>query len=728
MTLASRWLTFGQVLRSGTKTKLRPYQERLVSAVMDDVAAGVPEIVLAAAPGAGKTEMSFGIIRRALAQGLAARLLVLAHGTTVLRRQFADRARAELGERMVYEHVPGKGARRRLAATTAAVVVAIPQSLHRNDALPACDVVIVDEAHEFYSARMAKSVIARAGARSVVLLTGTPSKFIARGLPLRSIALHDVMKECPEAVCDPAIDLVSSEFLVEYGRYNRDGEIQKTFRFARKQTTATLDGLLAKMVEHLPRRRGQRASGWHEAISRIGKTIVACRSLALANQVAEYFRKRGVNAGLSTHENDLGSAEIERFKADDDMTLLIVVRRGVLGFNFPELMNLVDMTGTINIDRIFQMFARVVRPHPTRPKARKLFVKMTPKGKMEGYTKDVVSAALQLGRKETFESFNGGNLDCVVIPRWRGDGETGGGAPKDGGGRAAGPRKLRPLARCFRASDFFETVESMDEEFSPYAKTTLGRSRDLLLTRQPQRELVCSFAGCGRAARSRGFCKSHYRQWKKHGRLAEIVIHHFPTSCTFEGCDRRHAAHGLCDAHLGQKRKGRSLRPIQEAPRSTRGPVQAAEEKRIISLRRSGMSFSQIAFETGRSFQTVFKRIVMAEAAGTIHRVRHFQEKAAPGEIRHCSFEGCGKDAKSAGLCVGHYQQRRMGQELRELRTKRPRGSPARNCVFPGCSRTSERRGMCSAHRRQDVLGQELRPIRPMRTFARAADARADRA
>lgn len=580
--------------------KLRPYQRRLVSAVSKEIAAGTPEIVLAAAPGAGKTEMAFAIIRRVLAKRLASRVLVLAHGTTVLRRQFAERAVVELGAEMVHEHVRG----RKPPASGAVVIVALPQSLHRRENLLACDLVIVDEAHEFYDAEMAKRVIRKVGAKSVVLLTGSPSRFIARGLPLHSFSLHQIMKECPGAVCDPAIDLVASEFLIPYDRFNHDGEVKKDVRFGRAATKATLDGLLEKMVAHLPRRRGRAVSGWQATIAEMGKTIVACRSLALARQVASYFRDRGVNAGLSTHKDDLGSEEIQRFKDDATMALLIVVRRGVLGFNFPELLNLVDMTGTINIDRIFQMFARVVRPHPTRPKTRKLFVKMTPKGKMEGYTKDVMSAALQLGRKETFETFNGGNLDGVVIPRWRGDDE---GAVARNPRGAVSPNKLRPLAKCFLASDFFEAVSSMDQEFSPYARTTLNESRRGLLGLDHIGN-PCSFVGCGKPNRSRGLCGTHAAQ-RDRGDEPHAVVSKAARGtrsfCVFPVCGGIVEAHGLCAAHDRQKRFGRELRPV--------------------------------------------------------HRTNY-------GAV--CSFDGCGRRHASKGLCSGHWGQQRSGRMLGPLRPK----------------------------------------------------------
>lgn len=305
----------------------------------------------------------------------------------------------------------------------------------------------------------------------------------------------------------------------------------------------------------------------------MGKTIIACRSISLARQVVDYFNKRLVNAGLSTHENDLGSAEIERFKADKAMTLLVVVRRGVLGFNFPELLNLVDMTGTINIDRIFQMFARVVRPHPTKPKVRKLFVKLTPKGKMERYTRDVVGAALQLGRRETFESFNGGNLDGVVIPRWRGDD-----APTRPASRPhteeAAQRRPRPLADCFRASEFFEAVASMDDEFSLYAKTTLGMSRSEFLTKSAGwMGMPCSFSGCGRRAQSLGLCNSHWSQQYRGEPLRAIRTQSPGQECSFESCIRAAFANGLCSGHNSQQHAGRPLSVLRQISPKGHRPV-----------------------------------------------------------------------------------------------------------------------------------------------------------
>jgi len=47
--------------------------------------------------------------------------------------------------------------------------------------------------------------------------------------------------------------------------------------------------------------------------------------------------------------------EFERFKEDDDVLILIVVGRGILGFDNPKLVTVIDFTGSRNINRIFRI-------------------------------------------------------------------------------------------------------------------------------------------------------------------------------------------------------------------------------------------------------------------------------------------------------------------------------------------------------------------------------------
>jgi len=76
--------------------------------------------------------------------------------------------------------------------------------------------------------------------------------------------------------------------------------------------------------------------------------------------------------------------------------------------------------------------------------------------------------------------------------------------------------------------------------------------------------------------------------------------------------------------------------------------------------------------------------------------------------MKTCTFGGCGRDAKSKGLCSGHYQQQRFGQELRPLAGW---AKEARPCAFEGCLRAALCKGYCDGHYQQLRAGKRLVPL-----------------
>src|SRR5665213_2514938 len=72
----------------GVTKVARPYQERLIQTVLTAFGDRVKEFLLAACPNAGKTFMSLEIAESMVVLGNLNRVLVLAHGTTVLRDQY----------------------------------------------------------------------------------------------------------------------------------------------------------------------------------------------------------------------------------------------------------------------------------------------------------------------------------------------------------------------------------------------------------------------------------------------------------------------------------------------------------------------------------------------------------------------------------------------------------------------------------------------------------------
>lgn len=64
--------------------------------------------------------------------------------------------------------------------------------------------------------------------------------------------------------------------------------------------------------------------------------------------------------------------------------------------------------------------------------------------------------------------------------------------------------------------------------------------------------MTCMIEGCPKSSVTRGWCGTHYQQWKRTGdplpkRTAKI-------GCSIEGCGRKHYGHGWCNTHYARFR------------------------------------------------------------------------------------------------------------------------------------------------------------------------------
>ena len=75
---------------------------------------------------------------------------------------------------------------------------------------------------------------------------------------------------------------------------------------------------------------------------------------------------------------------------------------------------------------------------------------------------------------------------------------------------------------------------------------------------------------------------------------------------------------------------------------------------------------------------------------------------------RQCSFDSCPLPATTAGLCGGHYEQKRRGKELTPLKWSKG----GKTCTGPECNDVATAKGLCAHHRRQQRQGKELTPKR----------------
>lgn len=81
--------------------------------------------------------------------------------------------------------------------------------------------------------------------------------------------------------------------------------------------------------------------------------------------------------------------------------------------------------------------------------------------------------------------------------------------------------------------------------------------------------------------------------------------------------------------------------------------------------------------------------------------------------VTTCSFDGCDNKSGASrdGLCRGHHDQKRTGQELTPRRKIAPRGTNSGPCSFEACDRQARSHGLCEGHNKQRRKGYELHPL-----------------
>lgn len=439
--------------------------------------------VYAMSPSGGKTICSIAYLERYLLDHPRSRALVLAHGHRNLRTQYHEELKAMLPN-FTFDCAESADEVRN---SRAQVVVTLPQTASGvRRGFPRFNLLIVDEAHHWYHAKTVQRIIKKSRCTRQVLLTGTPSPFIYRGFDVIAVALNEIADE--GMVSDPYVDLASSSYDLKFRDYSGDGEVSGSYKWKRQQTEGSLDEVLDEVrarLKTIMKRTSvygtvKNVVGWAGALRAIGKTMFACHNQRQAQHVADYFRKKGVDVALSISDEDDGS-EIERFKTDSNCKVLIVVYRGILGFNLPELECVVDMTCSSNIDRIYQLFCRVVRIHPRRKK--KMFFKVVPHELEAWFEEGVMPAVLCLTDREYYTAYNGRNfLNEIPVfepSKKRRDGGAGEPDPDADGGpkRERKKRKFKPYKGLPVIRFFKDILHKNHGPLNHYAWTTLREVR-----------------------------------------------------------------------------------------------------------------------------------------------------------------------------------------------------------------------------------------------------------
>ncbi len=493
---------------------IRDYQDETITfTVINDG----DKVVWAVSPNGGKTEMAICFIDLYLQDNPTHKVFVSTHNTIILGKNFYDRIE-EKTPTFTHQLVTKDN---KEIDFTKQVIVSLPSTLNRIK-LPKFDLIVIDEAHQMYESdytleegSMVKRIIKKSGIKRELLLTGTPSYFIRKNQEQKKevykMLFVPMSKVYDTGACsDVIVEMAGSSYYITDNDYRGD-EIKGSFSFKKQETNKTLDDVNQKIYNRIisPIRNSRKYSNkelfkplstpldWSVFRKGLGKTLIACANEPQAKKTAEYYRKNGIDVALSTYKDDKDNKEIGRFQEEPNCKILIVVFRGILGFSFNEIENVIDMSLTKNINRMYQLFCRATRKLEG---VDKLFIKVIPSDR-EPHFRLRLTAMLCLMSEEWFSKFNGKNFEELDVPT-----KTKRTSVGSGGGTKGGTNKLKkepfPMLGLPSMSLLKDLYTKRDELYSPICWSQVGTIlRDLnaevgkrgLITIEVIKDLYSSF-------------------------------------------------------------------------------------------------------------------------------------------------------------------------------------------------------------------------------------------
>lgn len=326
--------------------------------------------VLAATPGSGKSTISHICINRYSSTYTSSRIVVLTEGQTPLKEQYLNElANANVDINFTYGEF----------GSDAQVQVGLPQSI-QNIKWDEIDLLVVDEAHNFYFAETVQAIIRKYKVKHQILMTGSPSefnhknKFTSSSFGMCFLSVEDLKKNGVFAGVDMDIFRTTD-------RKKPHQTIKDLMKFAKKEKYDTT------------------------------KMMIACPSVEYAKSVRDYLKTTGRKVSLSTSMNDKTNSEIAAFKAGETDTL-IVVNKGILGFNDNNITFLADLKSSSNLDTSNQLFSRVLRTHPKD--LRKAYIRAS--NGVKDFNKQVLMLhkVKALMQRHIFKNYDGKNLNLRI--------------------------------------------------------------------------------------------------------------------------------------------------------------------------------------------------------------------------------------------------------------------------------------------------------------------------
>jgi len=359
---------------------LRNYQEEAVSFLNDNEG----KLILAMCPSSGKTETIIHYLNEQYKINPNIRVLILPHSTNVLLDNFYQRLDLRNVDFTYSSDIN----------YDVNVHIVLPQN--HNKIVGKYDLIIIDEAHENYLAKTIQGIIKKTQAGKEILLTGTPSKFIGKkDFKIHFVALSDL---CELYTPKLRIDIIESDYDWN-GNYNEQTkELKNSYKFTKESTEISLK----KTFDFLLKRNNSDS---------VEKTLIVCRNIAQSNYVKNYLTSIGFSSEISNSDNDKDSENVAKFK-NNLIDILIVVNRARLGYDDADLINLIDISGTLNPNIIYQMFARLLRGTQDM---KKYYIRLSSKNDDVYNSEIATSVALMLTHTNYIKVFNGKNFNSQEI-------------------------------------------------------------------------------------------------------------------------------------------------------------------------------------------------------------------------------------------------------------------------------------------------------------------------
>jgi hypothetical protein len=412
--------------------------------------------VLGAGPSSGKTEMCLLWLEGfySIKENIKKRTLIIPASKVILRDNFEERLKyfnPSFKYFVITSDITKEEFKRIIEDEQYQVIVCLPHALNSNiESLVKFDNFVLDEAHEWYFAKsktpkdtgykrgVVFNVLKKIDPDIQLLLTGTPSKFIAEKEKFNFFFVTGMELFDAGLITNVQIEIVSSHLDFSTGSYQSPfGNLRGSIKHSKKDSKKSLEEVCLQMIKKLNNpNKGFLGSLGHtlnnsvldNSIGSIGKmfcilekTMIICHRQDQANEfysVLNSFKELKGRVLTSHSDNDPDNSNFDLFQNNQEIKVLIVVNRGRLGFNMRELFNIVDFSYSKNLDLLYQMIARLFRKSSNHPSKKKIFYKVSP-AKTSIFFQDIMTAVLCLMKAEWYTRFNGKNMGEIEIPRPR---------------------------------------------------------------------------------------------------------------------------------------------------------------------------------------------------------------------------------------------------------------------------------------------------------------------